>query len=301
MVLLLLALIVGILLLRVLRAGNRIESRLTSIYSLGSVDEDYEDDLDLPFAERFLKPLGKKATGTFGNFIPVSDEALKNLEVKLRTAGVRQSAREYVAQGALIVFGAGVVVLLLCLISKAPLTKTLMYCALIIGGVYVLMRFSLSSKITKRSDEIEAGLPDALDLLSTTVTAGLGFDQALQHVIDTCDGPLIDELAITSREIALGVPRSTALTSLAKRCDVDALSTFAGSIAQADRLGMPIAKVLMTQAESVRDARRQRIEEKAAKLPVKILLPIVIFIFPNIFIVLMGPAAMRIMELFAVM
>ena len=154
----------------------------------------------------------------------------------------------------------------------------------------------LKAQIQKRRREIENSLPDTLDLLSSCVSAGLGFDQGLLHVIKRTDGPLTDELAQAQREIAMGVPRAEALGRFAKRCDSQPITTFVGAVLQAERLGVPIANILETQAEAVRDYHRQRIEEESAKLPIKMIFPLVFFVFPLIFLVLLGPAAISILR-----
>ena len=139
-------------------------------------------------------------------------------------------------------------------------------------------------------------MPEILDLLSVSVSAGLGFDQAMQYVVEKTDGELTAELAITQREIRLGRSRDEALRGLAERCKVDALRMFVSAITQADNLGIPISNILQVQAENARREHKQKVEEKAAKLPVKMLIPLVFFIFPVIFIILLGPAVPRVMQ-----
>ena len=146
-----------------------------------------------------------------------------------------------------------------------------------------------------RSERILAGLADTLDLLTVSVEAGLAFDAALQQVSRNTDGPLADEFARVLREMHLGTGRSAALQALGDRTKVEDLQRFAATVAQADKLGVPIARVLRVQAVEMRTKRSQRAEESAHKVPVKILFPLILCIMPALFIVILGPAAIQIM------
>ena len=161
---------------------------------------------------------------------------------------------------------------------------------------YTMRRLELTSSITKRREEIESQLPEALDMLSVCVEAGLGFDQALQYLVKRCKGQLIDEFSTVQREISLGRKRSDALKRMADRCDIDDIRSFVGVVVQADELGFSIKNVLKMQAVAIRQSHKQKTEEKAMKIPVKILIPLVVFIFPVIFIILLGPAIPSIMS-----
>jgi tight adherence protein C len=152
----------------------------------------------------------------------------------------------------------------------------------------------LDSRARERQQEIARALPDALDLLSITVEAGLGLEQALVVVTDRLDGPLGDELRRMLREIELGVDRRKALEFLRERTDVRELSGFVVALLQADELGMAVGEVLRVQAAQVRLVRRQHAREQAAKTPVKILFPVVLTIFPAMFVVTIGPGAIKI-------
>jgi tight adherence protein C len=139
-------------------------------------------------------------------------------------------------------------------------------------------------------------LPDILDLLSVSVEAGLGFDAALQKVVEKTKGPLTMEFEKTLQEINIGKSRREALRDMQARVNADDVTTFLGSIIQADQLGVSITNVLRIQSKQVRENRKMRAEEKAQKAPVKILIPLVLFIFPTIFIVLLGPAAIQLID-----
>lgn len=167
--------------------------------------------------------------------------------------------------------------------------------ALCVGGLASFVPdVRLDGKARERQKQIARELPDALDLLSITVEAGLGLEQAIDIVADKLDGPLGDELRRLLREVELGVDRRSALALLRERTDVRELSSFVVALLQADQLGMAIGDVLRVQAHQVRLVRRQRAKELAAKTPVKILIPVVIGIFPSLFVVTIGPGAISI-------
>jgi tight adherence protein C len=145
---------------------------------------------------------------------------------------------------------------------------------------------------------VRRALPDALDLLTISVEAGLGFDAAVQQVAQNTEGPLADELSRMIREMQLGQGRSAALRGLAARSTVPELRAFVGAMVQADTLGIPIAQVLRVQSSEIRVKRRQRAEELAQKVPVKITVPLIFCILPCLFVVVLGPAALTIMDNF---
>lgn len=171
--------------------------------------------------------------------------------------------------------------------------------AIVLGIIgYFIPDLLLTAWKNQRRDRILKSLPDMLDMLSVSVEAGLGFDAALQKVVEKIEGPLSSEFQRTLNEIKLGKPRREALKDLSVRLEVDDVSTFISSLIQADQLGVSIANVLRVQADQVREKRSQRAEEKAQKAPVKILIPLVFFIFPAIFIILLGPAVIQMIDIF---
>jgi tight adherence protein C len=155
---------------------------------------------------------------------------------------------------------------------------------------FVLPDFWLGHHIKDRKRQILKAVPDTLDLLTISVRAGLGFDGALQKVVEKTDGPLAQEFRRALAEIRMGKARRDALRDVVARTDVQALTNFIGAIIQAEQLGVAISKVLQIQSEQLRIERRQRAEELAAKAPIKMLFPLVGCIFPSMFIVILGPA-----------
>lgn len=159
---------------------------------------------------------------------------------------------------------------------------------------YIIPDFLLDAVARKRQDTIERELPDALDHITMSVEAGIGFEAALGRAARAGRGPLAIEIRRALQEMQIGVPRSDALRNLARRNDVTDLRTFVSAVVQSEDYGLPIAHVLRIQSAELRLRRRQRAEERALKIPVKMTFPLVLCIFPALFIVLLGPAALRI-------
>ena len=151
----------------------------------------------------------------------------------------------------------------------------------------------VNGKVRDRQERVLAALPDALDLLAVSVEAGLGFDGAVAKLVDYMDGPLIDEFALTLNEMRVGESRNEALKRMSARVDVPELGAFIRAIVQADQLGTSIAGILRIQAADARTRRQFAAEEKAMKAPIKMLVPTAVFIFPALFIVILGPILMN--------
>ncbi|WP_406831791.1 type II secretion system F family protein [Pedococcus sp. KACC 23699] len=170
-----------------------------------------------------------------------------------------------------------------------------------IGGAlgFFLPDLLLMNAGQKRQEELQRGLADALDMLTVCVEAGQGFDAALMQVAKSTTGPVAGEFARVLSEIQIGKSRGEAFSSLAKRTSVNEAKTFVSALVQADRLGLPIGSVLREQSNQMRLVRRQRAEAQAQKVPVKILFPMLLFIFPALFIVIIGPGAINIIDTFS--
>jgi tight adherence protein C len=183
----------------------------------------------------------------------------------------------------------------LAYIMAMPIMNQIMYCA--IGGAigYVFPGIWLGQKIKKRKHSILKSMPDALDLLTISVEAGLGFDLALQRVGDKWDNELSKEFNRVLSDTRLGTPRRDAMRLMADRCGVEDLSNFVQAIVQAEQLGVSIGKILKVQSEQMRIRRRQRAEELAHQAPIKMLFPMAFLIFPSILVVILGPALPRLL------
>jgi tight adherence protein C len=154
----------------------------------------------------------------------------------------------------------------------------------------------LSSRIRNRREAVRIDLPDALDLLAVSVEAGLGFDGAITKLTEHMEGPLVDEFSLLLSEIRMGESRQTALKNMTARVDAAELGSFVRAVIQADQLGISLGRILRVQATDSRLRRQAAAEEKAMKAPIKMLFPTVIFIFPAMFIILLGPALMNILK-----
>ncbi len=197
---------------------------------------------------------------------------------------------------ALGTFGLGGVGLLVWLFSRSPLGLLFVVALTAIG--YWLMDLLLYNAGVKRQKRIRRAAPDALDMLVVCVEAGLGFDAAVAQVARNTTGPLALELARVLKEIQIGRSRTEAFTDLVARTDVAEIAAFVAALVQADGLGVPVAGVLREQAAEMRVRRRQRAEEAAQKVPVKIVFPVLFCIFPVFFVIVIGPGAIRIAQVF---
>lgn len=254
-----------------------------------------EMELNQPFYDRTVRPLiqrlSKVGKRKDGGVIARTDARLERAGYP---GGLRGADWLGVKLLSAIVIGIGALLLLLLVTGGTFIVAFL-------GGVVGLMvgfvapEFWLGKKIKARSMAMMLQLPDALDLLTISVEAGLGFDAALAKCVEKMEGPLIDEFRQALAEVRMGRSRRDALRDVASRADEQSLTNFIGAIVQAEQLGVPIAKVLQIQSQQLRIVRRQRAEEAAAKAPIKMLFPMVGCIFPTVFIVILGPAVITVM------
>ncbi|WP_202865416.1 type II secretion system F family protein [Ornithinimicrobium sufpigmenti] len=191
---------------------------------------------------------------------------------------------------------AGVFVLLL---SGGPTPRMVLFAVGTTTAVWLLPELLLYNTAQKRQQAIQEALPDTLDQLTISVEAGLGFEAAITHVARGSEGPLADEFVRTLQEIQVGVPRRVAYRGLTSRVQVEDLRRFVRAIMQGEEHGISIARVLSTQAAEMRVKRRQRAEEKAMQIPVKVVFPLILFILPALFIVVMGPGVINILQAFS--
>ncbi|MFA5788215.1 MAG: type II secretion system F family protein [Actinomycetota bacterium] len=251
-------------------------------------------ELALPLPKRVVAPAFLRLGQAVRRLTPAS--AVERLRQELIYAGSPSGwdAERLLALkvlGTVVLFAAGLVV---PKALGAPTFRAFILAVLLGGTGYYVPEWILKNRSAHRQESIRRTLPDALDLLSITVEAGLGFDAALARVARQVGGPIGEEMHRVLQEIQLGRPRSEALRDLADRSTVDELKSFVMAMVQADIFGIAIAKVLHVQAHEMRVKRRQRAEERAQKLPVKIVFPLILCIMPALFVVLLGPAAINI-------
>lgn len=247
--------------------------------------------------------LDKVAPYAIRPVMPKSDEEMSTLREKLSQAGYRhESASRYFLASKTI---AGVALLLVAVLigmQRGLDIRQLFGMAAFCGGIgFMFPNLWLWIARNQRSEKIRNGLPDSLDLLVVSVESGLALDAGIQRVADEMGNvhpELAEELQIATLETQMGVPRSESLENMARRSGVREMRALVAVIAQAEKFGTSVAKVLRVQADTLRSKRRLRAEERAQKTTVKLMVPLVLFIFPSIFVVLAGPAALKLMQAF---
>lgn len=218
------------------------------------------------------------------------------LETKLAAAGLQGTWTIEHLLIAKVVLGSLALLLTLPRAVSSPSLLTVLCATVLPFGLWYVPDFLASQRADARRETLRRELPDTMDQLTIAVEAGLGFEAALVRVASGGKGPLAAELRRTLQDIQLGVDRAGALDALGERCDVPDLRRFVAAVRQAERYGLPIASVLRTQASELRLKRRQRAEEHAMKIPVKVLFPMVLFILPTLFIVIIGPGVVRFLQ-----
>lgn len=258
----------------------------------------YDEDLQKSFVERIIKPFLSWISIITQKIVPIRKRDI--LERKLLLAG---NPWDLTSSEFITIYYAFTTIFVVCAFMLAYLSETAFLnqiLSILWGLIFsrIILDLFIKLKTKRRQRDISKALPDVLDLLTVSVESGLGFDAALQKVVMKTKGPVSYEFNKTLQEIKMGKARREALRDLADRTGVDDLSTFIGAIIQADQLGVSIGNVLRIQSKQMRQTRKQRIEEKAMKAPIKMLLPMVFFIFPTLFLVLLGPAAIQLYESF---
>jgi tight adherence protein C len=275
--------------------SHQASHRLDFIRSLGADAEAYAqpvqvpDRVQTPLLSRMFRPVKTGLRQSLSKLYPSSE--IDNVHADLLKAGLTGTIRaeEFVAVqvGAVLLgIGGGLVALFSGFVGiKTGLA--LVFILPMLGGL--APSWWLRHRIKARRGQVTNDLPDVLDLMTISVAAGLGLEQAMQVSCARFESPVSDELRLTLREMELGLSRHDALENMKLRTDIDDLVTFAVVLSQADALGLPIGRVLEAQANEMRDKRRQRAREKAAKVPIKILFPLALCFLPAILIIVLGP------------
>ncbi len=250
-----------------------------------------------PFRQRVLDPLATKLAAWTLKLHPKT--SVEGVSARLLAAGLGRT----ISPDAFLALKSGLAIggLGLGAIFGGALTGPggVLFCAITFAGLgFIGPDFVVSAKARSRKDKIRAELPDALDLMAVSVEAGLGFDGALSKLTEHMEGPLSDEFALTLNEVRIGETRQDALKKLATRTGTPELSSFVRSIIQADQLGISLGRILRVQATDSRLKRQAAAEEKAMKAPIKMLFPTVLFIFPAMFLVILGPAFLNLSKIF---
>ncbi len=255
-------------------------------------------ELSQPFSERVIIPIARKLGELAIKFTP--QNAMNTIEHKLELAGspARMDATMVLAMQFLcaLLFGGVVIVVFIFGTVEWPVGRKILVTLLLAVLGFYFPQLWLSSKISRRQKEIRKAMPDALDLLTICVEAGLGFDAAMSKVSDKWQSELSLAFARAIQEVQLGKIRREALRDMADRIGLGEMTSFVAAVIQSEQLGVSLAKVLRIQSDQMRVKRRQRAEEEAHKAPLKMLIPMGLLIFPSLIIVLLTPAALRLVH-----
>src|SRR6185437_12864558 len=237
--------------------------------------------------DRIVGPLTQKVAAVTSKFLPRTDPNV--IANRLMAAGLARSMspQMYLALKGVLVSG---------------LVPAAMGMLVALGGAaigYIAPDFFINAKVRGRREMMQMELPNVLDLLCVSVEAGLGFDAAVAKLSERMVGPLVDEFGLVLHEMRIGESRSEALKNLSDRVDAPEVSQFCRAIIQADQLGIALSRILRVQSHDMRVRRQLAAEEKAMKAPVKMLFPTVLFVFPSMFVVALGPAALNLMQTFS--
>jgi len=284
-------------------AMDRRERRLASI--AGEKSDFGDEELGRSFSDRVLRPVYERfasvvrRTAGNGQNGRRASKSEQKLEKTLRSAGIGMSAQEFT----FVKTGATFVLLGVCFLAMRflplELFPKLMLLSVVLAICIIAPKYWLASRVKTRKEAIIRDLPDVMDLLVVSVEAGLGLDAAITRLYEKDKGVVMQELMGTVRDVQMGLPRRVSMREMADRCGVKELTSFVTALIQAEQLGVSIKSVLISQADRLRTQRLQRVREKAQKAPVKMLLPMVGLIFPVLFIILLGPAVMNLVEVFS--
>jgi tight adherence protein C len=273
-----------------------LRARLAEYIQRGDVASLEEIELSQPFSERVIIPVIRRIGEFSARFTP--QKAIQDTARRLELAGNPwpiDAATFLAIRFILAVVLAGFLVAVVLISPPSNPSDNFMY----IGGAafagFFLPHLMLTSRITRRQKEIRKAMPDALDLLTICVEAGLGFDAAMSKVSEKWENELSLAFARVIREVQLGKVRREALKDMADRLGIPEMTSFVAAIIQSEQLGVSMAKVLRIQSDQMRVKRRQRAEEEAHKAPVKMIIPMALLIFPSIMIIILTPAAIQIM------
>ncbi len=274
-----------------------LQARLAEFIQRGDVTSLEEIELSQPFSQRVLVPLINRLGEFSARFTP--QRAIQSTARQMELAGNPwpiDAATFLAIRFILGVFLGGLaVVAFLGSTTWSTSDKAMFIGGAAIGGFY-LPHIMLTTRVTRRQKEIRKAMPDALDLLTICVEAGLGFDAAMSKVAEKWETELSLAFARVIREVQLGKVRRDALKDMADRLGIAEMTSFVAAIIQSEQLGVSMSRVLRIQADQMRVKRRQRAEEEAHKAPIKMIIPMALLIFPTIMIIILTPAAIQIME-----
>lgn len=276
---------------------DRKKRRLDAIQISGRLI--FDEEIEKPFFERVIVPMAAAIIRFMSNLLPKKKgDKSQKLEKTLRMAGLKLDINEYNAVK--LIFSGGCVGAAVLISILTGVSAPGVFLLVLVGFNISLITpiYYLRIQTRKRQSEIKNQLPDVIDLLCVSIEAGLSFDSALGRINERLSGILVDELNFVLTEIQLGTPRRIALKNLIDRSSVEELNHFISAVIQSDQLGISIKNVLYSQAQQIRNNRRQKAEEQAMKAPVKMMIPLLVFVFPVLFIVLLGPTVINLIQQF---
>ena len=260
-----------------------------------------EIELQQPFLDRVVRPLLRSVSSITGRVLPQRNLERTRRDLLLADSPWRLAAIDFLGLRLIAALTLGAMSLLFTATSGLPLLQLLLISAALTGLGSYLPSFWLKRCIKSRQHEISRALPDALDMLTICVDAGLAFDLAMLKIGEKWDNALAREFNRVVAEMRMGIPRQEALRRMVDRTDVADVGNFVAVLVQADQLGVSIAPVLHTQSDQLRTRRRQRAEELANQAPVKMVFPLVFLVLPALFAIILGPAIPSFLEAFTVM
>lgn len=288
--------LIYVLLAAILKNKLIIKSRIDRI-------KDNENLLDesiknTSFLERLIKPFYHSASKLILGATP--KQRINILNKRLERAGLlkNSSVEKWIINKTIVMFGVPILfgIIMYALISEGAKIFIIMLLFMLVINTF--FSFYLSKRIETRKRNILKELPYTLDLITVSVEAGLSFDGAMARVINNIKGDLCDEFSKSLKEIRMGIQRKSALKNMSERCEVKELTMFITSIIQADELGVSLGRILRIESENLREHRKQAAREQAMKAPIKMLFPLIFFIFPSIFVIILGPAAIKVFNIF---
>lgn len=290
--------LVYMLISSLLKSAFIIEGRIEQLKDLHTTDN-ANDSSELPFKSRILIPV-------YNSFIQILLKLTPGRKISLISKKLEKSGLNKNCTVEKWLFVKTAFALIISILTGALIYKTSnnaiftgLFIALSIMLVNTVLDFYLSRKIEFRKKKLLKDLPYTMDLITVSIEAGLSFDGAMERVVENVSGVISDEFIKCLKEIRMGIQRKTALKNMSTRCDAKELSMLVTSIIQADDLGVSLSRVLRIESSNLREERKQSAREKAMKAPIKMLFPLVFFIFPSIFIIILGPALIKIAEVFS--
>lgn len=274
----------------------KIKERLSKLTEFDTVNKEQLENRS--FSERILRPFYQSLYETILKITPKHKLEVFNKKIEKAGLSKNSTAGKWLFRKSITILILSLLVGLLAFLLTKNVIRAFALALLVMVAMNYFFNFYLSTRIENRKNKILKNLPYTLDLITVSVEAGLSFDGAMARVVSNISGEICDEFAKSLKEIRMGIERKVALKKMSDRCNVKELSMLITAIIQADELGVSLSTVLRIQSTNLRELRKQAAREKAMKAPIKMLFPLILFIFPSIFIIILGPAVINIIKVF---